>query len=114
MAERFRVSVEGRDTDDALAAVATVLDQAELPDTTVELRPGEGIDVVTNPVQSASGLVDCLATYLRGEGRNLNIEIQRVTGDRVQPLTRMDGQIAASPFELLSVVVSLNPPVGMG
>jgi hypothetical protein len=105
------VSLDGPGaTPQALADLAAALTQADLPATTVHPPHDGAIEVHTNPVLSAAAMVNCFAAYIGRSDSYVGIVVRGARGQ----LARVDAAIVASPFELLMVVNTLNPPVGMG
>jgi hypothetical protein len=60
--------------------------------------------------ERTAAIVNCFAAYIGRSGNNVGIVVRGTQGQ----LARVDAATVANPFELLMVVISLNPPVGMG
>jgi hypothetical protein len=61
-------------------------------------------------VLTAAAIVNCFAVDISRSGTNVGIVVRGAQGQ----IARVDAATVANPFELLMVVTSLNPPVGMG
>ena len=105
------VSLDGPGaTPQALDDLAAALAQADLPATTVGAPGDQAIAIETNPVLAAAAMVNCFAAFIGRSASTVGIVVDGAQGR----ITRVDAATVADPFELLMVVNTLNPPVGLG